>query len=72
MAGKMQGLGSVQKSTWRDQYCCHGYIGHREPGRQRAHGEYECHHTAAGRRCGALTVLAATRSERAQWPSPGG
>ncbi len=75
------GLESAQRSFWgerrslgHDLTWCHGDRGRRRPGRPRARREHECglgHRTAAGRRCGALTALAAMRSERAQWPSPG-
>lgn len=76
-----RGLESVQGSLWRkkrsldpDLTWSHGYRGHRRPVRLRAHGGVRVvgHHSSAGRRCGALTALAATQSGRAQWPSPGG
>lgn len=76
-----QGSGSVETSSRRkkrslgpDLTWSHSYRGHRRLGRLKARGGIRLvgHHSAAGRRCGALTALAATQSERAQWPSPGG
>lgn len=79
---KKQGLGSLRKILWREkknlgphQTWSHGYRGHRRPGRPRVHGENQHglgHRIAAERRCDALTALAATKSEKAKWPSPGG
>lgn len=80
--GDDRGLGSAQMSPWREKrsvgyfaMCCHDYRGHRRLGSQRAHGGIGWgfdHYTAAGHHCGERAAVAATRSERTQWPLPRG